>query len=120
MSNTTLPDQKTSTTVEGRNCNLTGYPLRFPELVASSFQPAYVARGSVDSPKSINQTKRFIKKAFEAQLEGRGYSLVEILSPCPTNWHLSAPKAMERIRETVSEFYPIGELVNTKEGVGVS
>lgn len=109
MSNTTLPGQKTSTTVHGRDTNLTGMPIRFPEMIADNFNPSYVARGSVCSVKDIVQAKRFIKKAIEVQLSGEGYSFVEILSPCPTNWRMSAVDAMEHIEKNIKPYFPIGE-----------
>lgn len=115
MSNTTMPGQKTTTTQYGRDCGMTGLPIKFPELVATQFNPAYVARGSIHTPAEINKTKKYIKKALEAQLNGDGYSLVEVLSPCPTNWGLSAPKAMDRIVKELIPYFPLGEF-KTKEG----
>ncbi|MCI1751063.1 MAG: thiamine pyrophosphate-dependent enzyme [Megasphaera cerevisiae] len=109
MSQTTLPGQKTSTTSQGRDCELTGQPLRFPEMIAHSFGPSYVARGSVASVKGIIQTKKYIKKAIEVQLSGKGYSFVEILSPCPTNWHMTTLEAMEHIEKVITPYFPVGE-----------
>lgn len=109
MSNTTMPGQKTSTSVYGRDCAVTGLPLRFPELVASQFNPAYVARGSVHNPAHINKLKGYIKNALEAQINGEGYSVVEVLSPCPTNWGQTAPDAMGRIVEELIPYFPLGE-----------
>lgn len=118
MSNTTMPGQKTSTTIHGRDCMVSGFPIKFPEMVAENFNAAYVARGSVDSPKAINQTKRYIKKALEAQLNGEGYSIVEVLSPCPTNWRMSAFDAMKHIQNTIIPYYPLGEFVTERKKVG--
>ncbi|WP_291403584.1 thiamine pyrophosphate-dependent enzyme [Acidaminobacter sp.] len=110
MSNTTMPGQKTTTSPEGRDCTTTGMPLRFPELVASQFDAAaYVARGSVSTPANINKTKTYIKKALEAQLSGEGYSVVEILSSCPTNWGMTAPDAMKHLDQAVTPHFPLGE-----------
>lgn len=109
MSQTTLPGQKTSTTVHGRDCDITGMPMHFPEMIAHSFQPSYVARGSVSSVKDIIQTKKYIKKAIEVQLSGEGYSFVEVLSPCPTNWHMTPIQAMEHIEKVIKPCFPIGE-----------
>ena len=109
MSNTTMPGQKTSTTPYGRDCATTGAPFRFPEMVATQFQPAYVARGSVHTPAQINKVKTYIKNALQAQINGEGYSLVEVLSPCPTNWGQSAPDAMGRIVEELIPMFPLGE-----------
>jgi len=109
MSHTTMPGQKTTTSPNGRNCDVTGYPIRFPELVASQFNVAYSARGSITSPAQINKTKTFIKKALEAQINKEGYSVVEILSTCPTNWGMTAIEAKKRIEEELIPYYPIGE-----------
>lgn len=110
MSWTTMEGQKTSTSVHGRDCTVTGYPIRFPELVASQFDIAYAARGTVSSPANINKLKSYIKNALEAQMNGEGYSIVEVLSPCPVNWGLSPMKAMERIEKELIPYYPLGEI----------
>lgn len=109
MSNTTMPGQKTATTKYGRDCSVTGMPIKFPELVASQFNPAYAARGSVDKPANINKLKKYIKTALEAQMNKEGYSVVEVLSPCPTNWAQSAPDSMSRIVEELIPYFPLGE-----------
>ena len=109
MSHTTMPGQVTSTTPYGRNCDVTGYPVKFPELVASQFNVAYAARGCVTSPAQINKLKTYIKKALEAQMNNEGYSVVEILSTCPTNWKMTATEAKTRIEEELIPYYPIGE-----------
>ncbi|MCT4593425.1 MAG: thiamine pyrophosphate-dependent enzyme [Anaeromicrobium sp.] len=110
MSWTTMPNQKTTTSQLGRDCEVTGVPIKFPEMVASQFNPAYVARGSVHTPGEINKLKKYIKNAIEAQVNGEGYSLVEVLSPCPVNWGMSPIKAMERIATDLVPYYPLGEL----------
>ena len=110
MSNCTLPGQKTSTTTHGRDPSRSGQPFRFPELVANQFPAAaYVARGSVSNPKNIRTLKKYIKNAIEAQLNNEGYSLVEVLSPCPTNWHQTGPEALKHLDEAVQKFFPLGE-----------
>ena len=109
MSNTTMPGQKTSTSVYGRDCAVTGMPLRFPELVASQFAPAYAARGSVDKPANINKVKKYIKNALQAQMNKEGYSVVEVLSPCPTNWGTNATDSMARIVDELIPYFPLGE-----------
>ena len=111
MSWTTLPGQRTETSAKGRNCDLTGNPFHFPEMVAESkgFHVAYAARGAVYDVKTINQTKRMIRNAFEAQLNNEGYSIVEVLSACPTNWHMTPMQCKERLMGAVEEEYPIGE-----------
>ncbi|OFI05498.1 2-oxoglutarate oxidoreductase subunit KorB [Clostridium acetireducens DSM 10703] len=115
MSNTTMPGQKTATSPLGRNCEVTGYPIKFPELAASQYNVAYAARGSVSTPAHINKLKSYIKNAFEAQLNGEGYSVVEVLSACPTNWGMSAKDAMERIDKELIPYFSLGEF-KTREG----
>ncbi len=110
MSNTTMPGQKTSTTRDGRDTATTGMPFKFPELVASQFTPAYVARGTVSSPANINKLKGYIKNAIQAQMNGEGYSLVEIVSTCPTNWRLSPADAMKKVDSDLVPYFPLGVL----------
>ena len=110
MSLTTMEGQKTSTSVHGRDCSVTGYPLRFPEMVAREFPgAAYAARGTVTSPSKINQLKGYIKNGLQAQMNHEGYSVIEVLSPCPVNWGLTPVKAMERIESELVPYYPLGE-----------
>jgi len=110
MSATTMPGQKTTTTTHGRNCDTTGLPLKFPELVASQFpNVAYVARGTITTPANINKLKGYIKNALQAQMNNEGYSLVEMLSPCPTNWGLTPLQSIERIEKELIPYYPLGE-----------
>jgi 2-oxoglutarate ferredoxin oxidoreductase subunit beta len=115
MSWTTMPGQKTTTSPKGRDCSVTGNPLRFPELVASQFDVAYAARGAVTSPKRIMTVKKYIKNALEAQVNKEGYSTVEVLSPCPTNWGLDVLGAMKRIEEEIIPYYPLGEFKKREE-----
>ncbi len=109
MSSTTMPGQKTSTSPLGRDCGATGLPMRFPEMVASQFNAAYVARGTVINPAHINKLKGYIINALEAQKYNEGYSIVEILAPCPTNWGMTPVNAMAHIQETLIPYYPLGE-----------
>lgn len=111
MSATTMPGQITTTSPLGRDCATTGMPIKFPELVASQFpNAAYVARGAVTTPAYVNKLKGYIKNAFKAQLNNEGYSLIEVLSPCPTNWKLSPVQALERVNTELIAYYPLGEL----------
>lgn len=118
MSWTTMPGQVTTTSPKGRDCASTGLPFKFPELVASQFNVAYAARGAVTSPKNVIKLKKYIKNALEAQLNGEGYAVVEVLSPCPTNWGMNAVKAMQRIEDELIPCYPLGEFKTRKECVG--
>jgi 2-oxoglutarate/2-oxoacid ferredoxin oxidoreductase subunit beta len=111
MSTTTMPGQKTTTTKHGRDCGVTGIPLKFPELVASQFpNAAFVARGTITTPANVNKMKGYIKNALEAQMNHEGYSIVEMLSPCPTNWGITPLESHERIEKELIPYYPLGEL----------
>jgi 2-oxoglutarate ferredoxin oxidoreductase subunit beta len=110
MAPTTLVGMKTTTSPYGRKAEETGYPLDVPKIFSEIPGAAYVASGSTDSPKAILQTKKYIRKAFETQLAGQGYSLVSVLSNCPTNWGLTPVKAMEWIRNNLMPTYSMGEL----------
>ena len=115
MAPTTLEGQRTTTSPRGRDVRTTGDPMNIMELL-KPLGPAYLARGSMTSNAEILKTKKYIRTAFEAQERGMGYSFVEILSPCPTNWGLSAMDAVARIRAEVVPVYPLGEFVK-KEGL---
>jgi len=108
MAPTTLVGQPATTCLQGRNPAIAGYPIRVCELLQTLGGVAYLARGSVDTPKNVLATKRHMKKAFQLVLEKRGYCLVEILSPCPTNWGMTPAKAIEWLRENMLTFYPLG------------
>lgn len=110
MAPTTLPGQKTSSSPKGRDPKLTGMPLNISEMLAV-LPVAYIARGGVFNPAEISKTKGYIRKAFEAQMNGEGFAMVEILSPCPTNWRLSLPDCLKKLENEVVNYYPLGELV---------
>jgi len=112
MAPTTLIDQKTTTTPEGRNAALFGYPIRFSEMIATLDAPAYVTRQALFDTKHIMETAKAVKKAFQYQVEGKGYSLVEILSTCPTNWRMSPVQSNAHVAETVTKVFPLGDLVD--------
>lgn len=109
MAPTSLPGQKTTTTPLGRNSKTEGLPIQVCEMLAQLKNTAYIARVTVTNPKEIIKAKKAIKFAFQCQIEGRGYSLVEILSPCPVNWHCSPQEAMERITTQMVPCFPLGE-----------
>jgi len=116
MAPTTLIGQKTTTSPYGRDPKLTGFPMHVPEMLATLEATAYIARAALDSPQHIIQAKKFLKKAFNAQVNGIGFSLVEMISSCPTNWKMTPVEAMERIRKEVLPVFPIGEF-KVAEGV---
>ena len=114
MAPTTLPGQKTTTSPHGRDCAVTGNPLKAIDML-KTLDIAYAARGAVTTAAEIAKTKRYIRNAFEAQLNGEGYSFVEVLSPCPTNWGMTPLAAKERVATTIQEYYPVGEFVKRGE-----
>ncbi len=116
MAPTTLVGQKTTTSPTGRVSETTGYPIRMAELLATLEGAAYIARVSVSSPKNIIQAKKAIKRAFETQIRKLGYSIVEILSPCPVDWQMAPIDASKWVEEKMVPYYPLGELKVPKEG----
>ena len=113
MAPTTLLVQKTVTCPYGRTPELHGYPLKMTEIAATLQGTCYVTRQSVDTVAAIRSAKKAIRKAFEASMQGKGSSLVEITSTCNSGWKLSPVKANEWLREKMFEFYPKGDLKNT-------
>ena len=107
---TTLLGQKSTTTPNGRNALTEGYPLRVSELLATLEAPVYIARVGLGDNKQIAQADRAIRKAVENQVKGLGFSLVEILSPCPTIWKMSAVDAQKWVRDVMEKTYPLGVL----------
>ncbi|NMM62196.1 2-oxoglutarate oxidoreductase [Clostridium sp. P21] len=108
MAPTTLPGQVTETTPYGRDPKIAGYPVRVSEMISTLTGACYVERVSVDTVPNIMKAKKAIKKAFQNQLEGKGFSLVEVLSICPTNWGLSPSESMKWLRENMIPYYPLG------------
>ncbi|MGB9694729.1 MAG: thiamine pyrophosphate-dependent enzyme [Caldisericaceae bacterium] len=109
MAPTTLIGQVTTTSPYGRKPEANGFPMHVPEMLATLDGPAYVARAALDNPQHIIQAKKFIQKAFKAQMNGLGFSIVELVSTCPTNWKMTPVEAMERVRREVLPVFPIGE-----------
>ncbi len=114
MSWTTMPGQITTTSPQGRDPKKTGFPIKVPEIVSTFENVAYVARGSVHNAKAIRQLQKYIKRAIETQLLGEGYSLVEILAPCPTNWKKNVLKSSQWMNDEIVPYFPLGELKNKK------
>ncbi|MFA4919174.1 MAG: thiamine pyrophosphate-dependent enzyme [Thermodesulfovibrionales bacterium] len=108
MAPTTLPGQKTSTTPAGRNIQTHGYPLHVSELLATIEGVSYIARTSVNSFKSLMAAEKAIEKSFRYQIEGKGFSLVEILSPCPVDWKLSPKDSIAWIEAELTTVFPLG------------
>ncbi|MBU5674810.1 2-oxoglutarate oxidoreductase [Alkaliphilus sp. MSJ-5] len=116
MSPTTLVGQKATTAPQGRQVELSGRPIRMAEMLATIDGAAFVERVSVHNVANIRKAKKAIKKAFEVQLEGKGFGIVEVLSTCPTNWGLTAPEAMKWLEDNMIPYYPLGNFRTPEEG----
>ncbi len=108
MAPTTLAGQVTQTSPYGRDLKTQGNPIRVSEMLSTLDGPAYIERVTVDTVPHIKQAKAAIKKAFQMQLEGKGFSLVEVVSTCPTNWGMSPQESFEWMRENMLPHYPLG------------
>jgi 2-oxoglutarate ferredoxin oxidoreductase subunit beta len=109
MAPTTLPGQKTTSSPSGRDIEQMGFPIRMCELLSSLDGVGYVVRRSLHDPKNIRLAKKAIRMAFEAQLRGLGFSMVELLSSCPTNWGLPPLEALKWIEEHMVPAYPLDD-----------
>ena len=109
MAPTTLPGQVTTSSPLGRDVKVHGYPMRMAEIIAGLPGAAYVVRRSVHDARTIRQAKKAVVTAFKTQLAGLGLSMVEFLSSCPTNWHMSPPDALTWIRDTMVPYFPLGD-----------
>jgi 2-oxoglutarate ferredoxin oxidoreductase subunit beta len=116
MAPTTLAGQKTTTSVHGRDPKLTGYPADIIGLLERFENVTYLARGSVADAADINRTKKYIKKSLANQATDKGYSFVEILSTCPTNWGLTPLQSLEHVKNKVRPVYKLGEILDRTEG----
>ena len=110
MAPTTLLGQSTATTPDGRDAALTGYPLKISELLAQLPAVQYVERTSLHSPQEILKTKKAIRQAFVNQIKNKGFSLVEVLSACPTYWGRSPKKSLDWIKDVMVKEFPLGRL----------
>ena len=108
MAPTTLVGQKTTTSPYGRDENHCGKPIRIAEMLATIEGSAYIERVAVNTPANIIKAKAAIKKAFEMQIAGKGFTLVEVLSNCPTNWGMSPAESMDWIKDNMIPYYPLG------------
>jgi 2-oxoglutarate ferredoxin oxidoreductase subunit beta len=107
MAPTTLPGQKTTSTPTGRDIEQTGFPIRTAEMLATLDGAGYIVRRSLHDPKNIRKAKKSIRLAFETQQRGLGFSMVELLSTCPTNWGLNPLEALQWIEERMIPVYPL-------------
>jgi 2-oxoglutarate ferredoxin oxidoreductase subunit beta len=114
MAPTTLLDMRSTTTRQGRKSEREGFPLDISHLLSEIPRSTYIARVSVNSPKAIRQARKALEDAFRCQMNGEGFSLVEVLSMCPTNWKMSPLESCKWIDEVMSEYYPQGILVDRR------
>jgi 2-oxoglutarate ferredoxin oxidoreductase subunit beta len=114
MAPTTLLGQKATTAPRGRDPDAAGmgYPIRVSEMLATLDGTRYIARGAVNNAANTRKTKAYIKKALEAQMEGKGFTMVEILSQCPTNWNMSPADSAAWLEKEMIPVFPLGEIKN--------
>lgn len=113
MAPTTLADQWTTTTPYGRNVKTDGYPIRMSEILAMVDGSVYIERTAVNSPANIRKTKKAIQKALQVQMDGLGFSLVDILSPCPVNWKMTPLQAWQWVDKEMTKVFPLGVIKDT-------
>lgn len=116
MAPTTLVGQKTTTSPYGRDAQTTGYPIKMVELLDTLTSPAFLARVSVHDPKNVINAKKAITKAFEMQVKGVGFSLVEVLSTCPTNWGMTPVEALKWLETKMIPVFPLGVVRSPEKG----
>ncbi|MBQ9756583.1 MAG: 2-oxoglutarate oxidoreductase [Clostridia bacterium] len=108
MAPTTLPSQVTQTSPYGRDVTVVGYPVKVCEMLSQIDGASYLERVAVNNVKNIKKAKKAILKAFKNQIEGKGFSLVEVLSTCPTNWGLTPKDALKWLDDNMETYYPLG------------
>ena len=111
MSPTSIVNMKTTSSPHGRTVKKDGNPIDITKILGG-LDIAYMARGALDTPADIMKTGKMIKKALQKQMNGEGFCLVEVLSPCPTNWHMTPVAAMDFIKSKQSATYPTGEFID--------
>lgn len=115
MAPTSLIGQKTQTSPYGRDPKIAGYPIKMCEMLSRLNGPAYLARVSVHNIKNIILAKKAIKTAFQMQIDKKGFSMVEVLSSCPTNWGMHPIEALKWLEENMIPYYPLGEFKTSEE-----
>ena len=114
MAPTTLINQKTTTSPLGRNPKNEGYPIHITDIVATLPGVVYAERVALDSPAGVKKTKKAIETAFKTQIDNLGYSIIEVLSPCPTNWKMSPLDSCKWIKEVMQKEFPVGVLTDKR------
>ncbi|MBN2809565.1 MAG: 2-oxoglutarate oxidoreductase [Deltaproteobacteria bacterium] len=110
MAPTTLLGQRSTTSPYGRENRRDGYPIKMTEMLAALEGPSLVSRVAVNTPGNVKKARKVIRQAFQMQLEGKGFSFVEVLSTCPTNWGMTPQAANDRIAEEMIPYFPLGTL----------
>ena len=110
MAPTTLVGMKATTAPKGRNPQEHGYPMHMCEILNQLEAPVFLARTSCNNPANVNKTKKYIRKAFQNQLDGKGFSMVEVVTSCPTNWGMDALSALDFLEEKMLAEFPLGVL----------
>ena len=108
MAPTSLPGQVTQTSPYGRDTNLCGFPVKVSEMLSQLDGPEYIERVAVNNVKNVRNAKKAIEKAFRNQVEGKGFSLIEVVSTCPTNWGLTPKDALKWLDDNMETYYPLG------------
>lgn len=109
MAPTTMPGQKTTTTPNGRDTGVSGMPMKISELLSALETPGYIARHAVISPKYVLKTKKAIRQAFQYQMENTCFSLIEVISTCPTNWGMTPTEALKWAETDLLPYYKLGD-----------
>ncbi len=115
MAPTTLVGQKSTTSPYGRQMDSQGYPIRISEMLATLEGASFVERVAVNSPGNVRKAKKAIKKAFETQIQKKGFSIVEVLSTCPTNWGMTPVQALRWLEDNMIPYYPLGNFRTPEE-----
>jgi 2-oxoglutarate ferredoxin oxidoreductase subunit beta len=115
MAPTTLPGMRSTTSPFGRDPKVAGNPIRVCELLSALLGPAYLERVAVNTPANVVKAKKAVKKAFQTQIDGLGFSLVEILSQCPTDWAMTPLQSLARIKDEMIPYYPLGVFKSPEE-----
>jgi len=108
MAPTSLPGQVTQTSPYGRDVNIAGYPVKVSEMLSTLDGPEFIARVAVNNVKNVKEAQKAIKKAFENQINKKGFSLIEVVSSCPTNWGMTPVDALKWVEEKMIPYYPLG------------
>jgi 2-oxoglutarate/2-oxoacid ferredoxin oxidoreductase subunit beta len=116
MAPTTLPNQVTTTSPAGRNVEMAGWPIRMAELLSTLRTPGYIARVAVNTPANVIKAKNILKQAFKYQIENKCFSMVEVLSTCPTNWGVTPIEGLKWLEKSMMPYYPLGVFKTPEKG----